>query len=34
MSERLIHMALGYAGVAVFSLGVGVLAMYLWDKID
>ena len=28
------HMPFGYAGVAVFSLGVGVLAMYLWDKID
>jgi len=27
-------MPFGYAGVAVFSLGVGVLAMYLWDKID
>jgi hypothetical protein len=28
------HMPFGYAGVACFSLGVGVLAMYLWDKID
>ena len=28
------HMPFGYAGVVVFSLGVGVLAMYLWDKID
>jgi peptidoglycan/LPS O-acetylase OafA/YrhL len=28
------HMPFGYVGVAVFSLGVVVLAMYLWDKID
>jgi hypothetical protein len=28
------HMPFGYAGVAAFSLGVGALGMYLWDKID
>jgi hypothetical protein len=28
------HMPFGYAGVTAFALGVGVLAMYLWDKID